>query len=111
MLVATYVDDLFSTFVYEGNGEFAKVIENNIALVDGPANGTVLHLTGDNLTDSSPVAKTVTNNNSVGYISQKIRHSHYVDGVDQYLSIASSKTLTLVQMISPLRVGSTHGFG
>ena len=91
---AVYVDDLFSTFIYEGNGAFAKVIENDIALVDGPANGTVLHLTGDNLPDSSPVAKTVTNNNSVSVSTSVKKYgtgSLQFDGVDQYLSIASSE--------------------
>ena len=101
---AVYVDDLFSTFIYEGNGAFAKVIENNIALVDGPANGTVLHLTGDNLTDSSPVAKTVTNNNSVSVSTSVKKYgtgSLQFDGVDQYLSIASSSSSELKQ---PTRV-------
>jgi hypothetical protein len=89
-----YVDDVFSTFVYEGNGQFAKVIENNIALANGPENGTVLHLTGDSLSDSSPVAKTVTNNNSVSVSTSVKKYgtgSLQFDGVDQYLSIASSE--------------------
>ena len=89
---ATYVDDVFSTYLYDGNGT-AQTINNGIALGDGPANGTVLHLTGDSLVDSSPSSKTVTNNNSVSVSTSVKKYgtgSLQFDGVDQYLSIASS---------------------
>ena len=88
----TYVDDVFSTYLYDGNGT-AQTINNGIALGNGPANGTVLHLTGDSLVDSSPSSKTVTNNNSVSVSTSVKKYgtgSLQFDGVDQYLSIASS---------------------
>ena len=83
---------MFSSFLYEGNGG-VQTINNGIALGDGPANGTVLHLTGDSLADSSPSSKTVTNNNSVSVSTSVKKYgtgSLQFDGVDQYLSIASS---------------------
>ena len=88
----TYVEDVFSTYLYDGNGT-AQTINNDIALGNGPANGTVLHLTGDSLADSSPSSKTVTNNNSVSVSTSVKKYgtgSLQFDGVDQYLSIASS---------------------
>jgi hypothetical protein len=57
----TYVDDVFSTFVYDGT-DAVQDITNQIQLGDSSENNTVLHLTGDNLTDSSPVTKTITVN-------------------------------------------------
>jgi len=60
----TYVDDVFSTYVYKGTAQRTK-IKNYIKLGNGPENGTQLHLTGDNLIDSAPVVSTITNNNSV----------------------------------------------
>jgi hypothetical protein len=57
----TYVDDVFSTFVYDGT-DAVQDITNQIQLGDSSENNTVLHLTGDNLTDSSPVTKTITAN-------------------------------------------------
>ena len=55
-----YVDDVFSTFVYEGNGN-GKRIQNNIKLADGAENNTFLQITGDgSISDVSPFGHTLT---------------------------------------------------
>jgi hypothetical protein len=54
-----YVEDVFSTYLYTGNGQ-GQYIKNGILLGDSATNGTHLHLTGDNLTDSAPTANTLT---------------------------------------------------
>lgn len=56
-----YVEDVFSTYLYQDTNNFLTV-NNGIALASGPADGTVLHLTGDTTTDVSPVPYTLTLN-------------------------------------------------
>lgn len=53
---ATYVEDVFSTYLYTGNGS-AQTIENSIALSDANSGGSVeFDGTGDWLTASADVA-------------------------------------------------------
>jgi hypothetical protein len=59
---ANYIEDVFSTYLYTGNG-FGKTIENDIELgTDYPYGWSELHLTGDTLTDTSRFARTLTTN-------------------------------------------------
>ena len=57
---ALNVEQVFSTYLYDGNSA-TQNIQNDILLGDGPEEGTVLQLTCDDLSDHSPVAKTITN--------------------------------------------------
>jgi len=54
------VEDVFSTHVYEGNG-IGKRIENGINLGDGTEEETIIHLTGDSITDSGPNSISLSN--------------------------------------------------
>ena len=57
---AVYVDDVFSTFLYEGNSN-GKRVQNNIKLADGAENNTFLQITGDgSISDVSPFGHTLT---------------------------------------------------
>jgi hypothetical protein len=59
---ATYIEDVFSTYLYTGNGA-GKTISNGIAIgTDYPYGWSELHLTGDTLTDTSRFSRTVTAN-------------------------------------------------
>jgi hypothetical protein len=60
-----YVDDLFSTFLYKGNGA-GQTIVNGIALGDSPENGTFLQITGDgSIADVSPFGQTLTSSATI----------------------------------------------
>jgi hypothetical protein len=61
---ATYADDVFSAYVYNGTSS-SQVVHNGILLGDGPADYTVFHLTGDSLVDAAPIASTLSNNSGV----------------------------------------------
>ena len=62
---ATYVDDVFSTDVWDGTGADLN-INNGIALADGPANGTNLQITGDgSISDVSPLSHSLTSSSSM----------------------------------------------
>tara|TARA_R100000988_G_scaffold103640_1_gene83848 strand:+ start:247 stop:2937 length:2691 start_codon:yes stop_codon:yes gene_type:complete len=89
--VATNVENVFSTFLYEGNGS-SQAIENNINLGTWATENTVLHLTGDSLNDSSPFSHTVTavGNTSVNTTTKKYgTGSIYFDGSGDYLRTSS----------------------
>ena len=90
---AVYVDDMFSAFLYEGRSQRTR-IRNNVKLGDGPENGTQLHLTGDNLTDSAPVVSTITNNNSVA-VSTSVKK--YGTGSIEFNSGSANQTLQFDQ--------------
>ena len=88
---ATYVEDVFSTYLYTGNGT-SQTIENGIALGNNFV-GTTLHLTGDNLTDSSPVpvAVTVVGNTQVSSANQHFgTNTLYFDGSGDWLTTDST---------------------
>jgi hypothetical protein len=94
-----YVDDVFSTYLYTGNGS-TQTINNGIALADGAANGTVLHLTGDTLTDSAPIPNTITvfGNTSVSTTVKKYgTGSLYFDGSGDYLTFNVSSQLFSIE--------------
>jgi hypothetical protein len=56
-----FVEDVFSTWLYTGNGQGIS-IQNGVALATGGINGTTLQLPGDSIADTSPVTKAITNN-------------------------------------------------
>ncbi len=61
----TYVDDVFSTFLYDGNSSSQR-IQNNIALADGAENNTTLQITGDgSISDDSPFGHSLTSSSSM----------------------------------------------
>ena len=84
---------MFSTYLYEGSSQRTR-IRNDVKLGDGPENGTQLHLTGDNLTDSAPVASTITNNNSVA-VSTSVKK--YGTGSIEFNSGSANQTLQFDQ--------------
>ena len=54
--VPKYVEDVFSTYLYKGNGNNnGNDVPNGIVFGGVPTNGTILHFTGDALSDSAPV--------------------------------------------------------
>lgn len=62
---AVYVDDVFSTFLYDGNSSSQR-IQNNIALADGAENNTTLQITGDgSISDDSPFGYSLTSSSSM----------------------------------------------
>ncbi|MBO98550.1 MAG: hypothetical protein CMD34_06640 [Flavobacteriales bacterium] len=62
---ATYVDDVFSTYLYHGNGS-AETIRNGILLGDGAENNTTLQITGDgSISDDSPFGYSLTSSSSM----------------------------------------------
>jgi hypothetical protein len=95
---ANYVDDVFSTYLYTGNGT-SQYINNGIELASGAANGTSLQLTGDTLTDSSPVPSTLTveGNTSVNTSVKKYgTGSIYFDGSGDRIVVPTATKLDLI---------------
>ena len=104
-LAKTYIEDVFSTYLYSGTGS-TQEINNGIALGNGPANGTVLHLradgvnggTNNTILDSSSNNYTVTRNGNVaqGNFSPFTTGggSAYFDGNEDSVSIPASSTIT-----------------
>jgi len=87
------VEDVFSTYLYEGNGA-NNYIKNDINIGNGAAENTVLHLTGDTLSDSSPFNHTMTavGNTSVNTSTKKYgTGSIYFDGTGDYLRAEDSR--------------------
>ncbi len=78
----TDVDDVFSTFLYDGNGSVQK-IENGIQLGAASTDNVALHMTGATSTDNGPLSLTV---NSIGNATTSTTQtkftskSLYVDG-------------------------------
>ena len=90
---ALNVEDVFSTYLYEGNGA-NNYIKNDINIGNGAAENTVLHLTGDTLSDSSPFNHTMTavGNTSVNTSTKKYgTGSIYFDGTGDYLRAEDSR--------------------
>ena len=90
---ALNVEDVFSTYLYEGTGS-NNYIKNDINLGDGAKENTVLHLTGDTLNDSSPFNHTMTavGNTSVNTSTKKYgTGSIYFDGTGDYLRAEDSR--------------------
>ena len=90
---ALNVEDVFSTYLYEGNGA-NNYIKNDINIGDGAEENTVLHLTGDTLNDSSPFNHTITavGNTSVNTSTKKYgTGSIYFDGTGDYLRAEDSR--------------------
>lgn len=85
----TYIEDVFSTYLYTGNGG-SQTINNGIQLGGGPANGTVLHLTGDTLTDSAPVPSSFESN--IGPVTVNTTTKKY--GTGSLYFNGSSKIIT-----------------
>jgi hypothetical protein len=87
------VEQVFSTYLYEGNGA-NNYIKNDLNIGDGAAENTVLHLTGDTLSDSSPFNHTMTavGNTSVNTSTKKYgTGSIYFDGTGDYLRAEDSR--------------------
>jgi hypothetical protein len=59
---AVYIEDVFGSYLYTGNN-VAQIVYNNFQLGGLPTNGTILHLTGDTLTDSAPSPCSIINSN------------------------------------------------
>jgi len=57
---AVYVDDVFNIHLWRGADEY-ETIHNGISLADHPTDFTSLHLTGDSIADSAPIANTISN--------------------------------------------------
>lgn len=86
---AVYVDDVFAAYGYEGNSN-NKFIKHGLNIADGATDNVVLHLTGDNLTDSSPYGATVTTsgNTAVETATKKFgTGSIYFDGNGDRLEV------------------------
>ena len=59
-----YVEDVFSTYLYEGNGS-VQAIENGIALRGLPTDGVYVHLNAENATNVAPSSIGVFFNNAL----------------------------------------------
>lgn len=88
-----YVEDVFSTYLYTGNGS-TQTINNGIQLGDGPADGTVLQLPGDNTSDVAPVANTLTVSNVTVNTSNKVygTGSLNFNGTTSRIQVSSDKS-------------------
>lgn len=89
----TYVEDVFSTYLYTGNGS-TQTITNGIQLGSEPANGTILHLTGDTLTDSAPIPTTLTVNGNTSVNTSVKKYgtgSLAFDGSGDYITTATTQ--------------------
>lgn len=94
---ANYIEDVFSTYLYTGNGSIQS-IPNSIALGDGSSDNVSLHLTGDTLTDSSAVPSTLTieGNTQVNTSIKKYgTGSIYFDGSGDRIVVPSASKLNL----------------
>lgn len=93
-----YIDDLFSTYLYTGNGS-TQTINNGINLGDQVSNVTLL-LNGNSITDSSTLALSLTNIGSVA-----VSTSIYKYGTGSLSFSGSQKLLTSSNASIPIAAG------
>lgn len=60
-VAANYIEDYFSTYLYTGNTNNAQMVNNPIPLANGGANGTVLQMPCESISDVAPYPNTLTN--------------------------------------------------